>query len=331
MGDIMKDLSELLNSLEENKKLISNLESKINELNNNVRFFNNYSPHFKRYFFKDQEKSLKKFLNTEYLFQFCYLNNIEFLSYSPNENKLLLKNKNGTILATTNRYYNILEVFAFDSYSVPQLYEFEDFVVFDIGMNRGYSTLRFAEFNNCSKVYGFEIDEITYKKAEYHKKLNPQLAKKIKLYNFGLLDKNNFENLYFLKGADTLSTLEENFVNIEFQLKAAKDDVETKLVEVKKASEVIKKIIDEDNITSKIVLKLDTEGSEYKIINDLIDSGIIYYVDLILGEGHKFCDEDFDEKLKNLGFKLLKRVDFEIVYNFAYVKDEFFDKWLLKE
>lgn len=325
----MKELSEILNSLEENKKLINNLESILNEFNINI-FTKNYHQ-FKRYFFKDQEESLKKFLNTDDLFQLCYLNNMEFLSYSPNENKLLLKNKNGTILATTNRYYNILEVFAYDSYSVTQLYEFDDFVVFDIGMNRGYSTLRFAEFNNCSKVYGFEIDEVTYEKAEYHKKLNPHLAEKIKLYSFGLLDKNNFENLYFLKGADTLSTLEEDFVNIEFQLKSAKEKVETKLVEVKKASEVIKKIIDEDNITSKIVLKIDTEGSEYKIINDLIESGIINKVDLILGEGHKFCDEDFGEKLESLGFKLIKRVDFEIVYNFAYVKDEFFDVWFLKE
>ncbi len=331
MGDSSEFSSKILNSLEENKKLIRALESKINELNDNMDFFTKNFPKFKRYFFKDEEERLKKFLNTDDLFQLCYLNGIEFLSYSPNENKLLLKNKNGTILATTNRYYNILEVFAFDSYSVPQLYEFDDFVVFDIGMNRGYSTLRFAEFNNCSRVYGFEIDEITYEKAVYHKKLNPQLAKKIKLYNFGISDKNSFENLYYLKGADTLSTLEEDFVKIEFQLKAAKDKVETKPVEVKKASEVIKKIIEEDNITSKIVLKIDTEGSEYKIISDLIESGIINDVDLILGEGHKFCDEDFGEKLENLGFKLIKRVDFEIIYNFAYVKEQYFDKWLLKE
>lgn len=310
----------------ENKILqsIKNSDSKISI------FTDNFSE-FKRYFFKDEEENLKKFLNTEDLFKLCYFNDIEFLSFSPAENKLLLKDKFGTILATNNRYYNILEVIAYDSYSVPQLYEFDDFVVFDIGMNRGYSSLRFAEFDNCSMVYGFEIDDVTYDKAVYHKKLNPQLADKLKLHNFGISNKNSKEELYFLKGADTLSTLEPDFVDIEFQLKAAKDKVETKLVEVRRASEVIEHIIERDNIKSKIVLKIDTEGSEYKIIDDLIQSNTINNVDLILGEGHKFCDNDIGLKLENAGFKLIKRTDFDIVYNFAYVKGEYFDKWLLKD
>lgn len=310
----------------ENKILqsIKNSDSKISI------FTDNFSE-FKRYFFKDEEENLKKFLNTEDLFKLCYFNDIDFLSFSPAENKLLLKDKFGTILATNNRYYNILEVIAYDSYSVPQLYEFDDFVVFDIGMNRGYSSLRFAEFDNCSMVYGFEIDDVTYDKAVYHKKLNPQLADKLKLHNFGISNKNSKEELYFLKGADTLSTLEPDFVDIEFQLKAAKDKVETKLVEVRRASEVIEHIIERDNIKSKIVLKIDTEGSEYKIIDDLIQSNTINRVDLILGEGHKFCDDDIGLKLENAGFKLIKRTDFDIVYNFAYVKGEYFDKWLLKD
>lgn len=310
----------------ENKilQLIKNSDSKISI------FTDNFSE-FKRYFFKDEEENLKKFLNTEDLFKLCYFNDIEFLSFSPAENKLLLKDKFGTILATNNRYYNILEVIAYDSYSVPQLYEFDDFVVFDIGMNRGYSSLRFAEFDNCSMVYGFEIDDVTYDKAVYHKKLNPQIADKLKLHNFGISNKNSKEELYFLKGADTLSTLEPDFVDIEFQLKAAKDKVETKLVEVRRASEVIEHIIEMDNIKSKIVLKVDTEGSEYKIIDDLIQSNTINKVDLILGEGHKFCDENIGLKLENAGFKLIKRTDFDIVYNFAYVKGEYFDKWLLKD
>ena len=37
-----------------------------------------------------------------------------------------------------------------------------------------------------------------------------------------VLDKNDYETLYFLKGADTLSTLENDYVDIEFQLKATK-------------------------------------------------------------------------------------------------------------
>lgn len=310
--------------MEENiLQLIKDLDSKISIFADNFQ-------RYKQYFFKDEEKNLIKFNTTE-LFLLCYLNNIEILSFSPAENKLLLKDKYGTILATDNRYFNISEVIAYDTYSVPQLYEFEDFVVFDIGMNRGYASLRFAEFNNCSRVYGFEIDDVTYNKAVYHKKLNPQLADKLRFYNFGISDKNSSETLYYVKGADTKSTIEADYVDMQYPLKAAKDKVETKIVEVRRASDVIENIIKEDNIKSKIVLKIDTEGSEYKIIDDLIQTNAIQNIDLIMGEVHKFVDDQIDLKLENAGFKLIKMVDGESVYTFAYVKEEYFDKWILNE
>lgn len=307
-----------------------NILQLIQDLDSKISIFTNNFQKYKQYFFKDEEKNLIKF-NTVDLFLLCYCNNIEILSFSPAENKLLLKNKNGTILATDNRYFNISEVIANDAYSVPQLYEFNDFVVFDIGMNRGYASLRFAEFNNCSMVYGFEIDDITYNKAIYHKKLNSQLADKLKLYNFGISDKNSSETLYFVKGADTLSTIEADYMDIQYPVKSSKDKVETKIVEVRRASEVIENIIKVDNIKSKIVLKIDTEGSEYKIIDDLIQTDTIKNIDLIMGEAHQFGDNEIDLKLKNAGFKLIKRVDLKNVYTFAYVKEEYFDKWILNE
>ena len=44
----------------------------------------------------------------------------------------------------------------------------------------------------------------------------------------------------------------------------------------------------ENNIASKIVLKIDTEGAEYDIISDLIETNIISKIDVLLGEGHLF-------------------------------------------
>ena len=304
-------------------QLIQDLDSKISLFMDNLQ-------RYRQYFFKDEEKNLIKF-NTNDLFLLCYFNNMEILSFSPVENKLLIKDKYGTILATDNRYFNISEVIAYDTYSIPHLYEFDDFVVFDIGMNRGYASLRFAEFNNCSKVYGFEIDDVTYNKAVYNKKLNPQLADKLRFYNFGISDKNSSEKLYFVKGADTLSTLEADYIDIQYPSKAAKDKVETKIVDVMRASEVIENFIKLDDIKSKIVLKIDTEGSEYKIIDDLIQTNTIQNIDVIMGEAHKFGENDFDLKLENAGFKLIKRVDLTNVYTFAYVKEKYFDKWISTE
>lgn len=42
-------------------------------------------------------------------------------------------------------------------------------------------------------------------------------------------------------------------------------------------------------------------------MDDLVKMGIINEVDLILGEGHKFCDDDVGLKLENCGFKLYQK------------------------
>ena len=81
------------------------------------------------------------------------------------------------------------------------------------------------------------------------------------------------------------------------------DNVKSKVVKVKKTSDIIGKIIDELDYLPKMVLKIDTEGSEYDIIDDLIDSGIIYNIDLILGEGHRFNNRDVSLMLERIGFK----------------------------
>ena len=90
-------------------------------------------------------------------------------------------------------------------------------------------------------------------------------------------------------------------------------------------------IIKSENITSKIVLKIDTEGSEYAIIDDLINTGLIDNIDLIIGEGHRFNDRDISIDLKNRGFKEIEYKNKNIVYNFAYIKEEYYSIWPLKE
>ena len=313
------------------KTLLNSQVDVTDNLNTAVKFFTESYEICKQYFFNNNEQLLKQYLNTDDLFRLCYFNNIQFLSFSPSENKILLRTKEGIILGTNNRYYTIKEVIGFDGYSVPQLYQFDEFVVFDIGMNRGYASLRFAEFKNCTSVYGFEIDDNTYNKATYNINLNPQLSEKIKTFNFGLSNINKKMKLYYLEGADGLNTLKQEFIDIQYELKDNKDKIKTKIVEVKKTSEILGELIKKDNITSNIVLKIDTEGSEYEIINELIDSKLIDEIDLILGEGHNFNNQDVTKKLLKNGFKEIEKKDNIIVYNFAYVREEYYDMWELKK
>lgn len=284
----------------------------------------------RRFFFNNQESELKKYFDTNDLFNLCYYNNFKFLSYSPVENRILIKTDDGIILGSNNRFYTIKEVIGFNGYSIPQLYDFDEFVVFDVGMNRAYASLWFAKFDNCKSVYGFEIDPETYDKALSNINLNPQLSCKIKIYNFGLSDENGEVDLFYVNGCDGVSTMFSEVADLQGELQD-KNKVQKKRVQVKKTSDILSKIIEDENITSKLVLKIDTEGAEYNIIKDLIDSNLILKIDVLLGEGHIFEREHYCDKLKELGFKQVDLQINPVTYNFVFVKENYFKVWPLKE
>lgn len=304
-----------------------NFEDKLNNSTNLI--LENYNES-RKYFFNNQEGKLKKYFDTNELFKICYYNNFKFLSYSPAENRILIKTNEGIILGSNNRFYTIKEVMGFNGYAIPQLYDFDEFVVFDVGMNRSYASLWFANFDNCKSVYGFEIDPETYDKALSNINLNPHLSNKITSYNFGLSNENEEVDLYYVNGCDGVNTMFSEVAELQPELRD-KNKVQTKKVQVKKASEIFSKIINEDNINSKIVLKIDTEGAEYNIIKDLIDSEVISKIDVMLGEGHLFEREHYCDKLKELGFKQVELQINPFTYNFAFVKDIHFNVWPLKE
>lgn len=203
-------------------------------------------------------------------------------------------------------------------------------------MNRGYSSLRFASFYGCKKVFGFEIHPKTYDMALYNFKLNKTLSKKIYTFNFGLSNRNSEMDLYYLNGADGISTTKLDFTNISNEWKLKKDKIKTQKVNVKKSSEIINKIINEEKINSKIVLKIDTEGSEYDILTDLIESNIINKIDIIIGEGHVISDmKDFSKDLFERNFieveNTLTNPEIDQCYDFVYIKKELIDVWDLNE
>ena len=286
-----------------------------------IDIFNTNYYSCKEYFFNGDE-DLFKMINTDELFQMCFFNNIKLLSYSPSENRIYLKTEDGIILATNNRFYTIKEIFARNGYSVPQLHQFKEFVVFDIGMNRGYAALKFANFDSCKAVYGFEINDETYNFALENFELNPSIVHKIKPYNFGLYDEDGIRNIYCLPGADGVTTTELEFTDVGFEWLRKKEQMKIKKAKVKEASAVILNIIQNESIKSKIVLKIDTEGSEHKIIDNLINNSVLDKIDLIIGENH-LESEDLDDKLT--GFKNISKVFItDKVYSFCYVKNKYF-------
>lgn len=99
--------------------------------------------------------------------------------------------------------------------------------------------------------------------------------------------------------------------------------MEIKKAKVKDAGAILSDIIEKNKIKSNIVLKIDTEGSEYKIIDSLLDNGMLNKVDLIMGESHMKQD-NLETKLA--GFKEVNKIyHSDTVYSFCYVKDQYYD------
>jgi len=128
--------------------------------------------------------------------------------------------------------------------------------------------------------------------------------------------------MYYLQGFDGITTTELEYTNLQSEWLKGKKQMKIKKAKIKEASTIISDIIQKDNINSNIVLKIDTEGSEHKIIDNLIDNDVLDKVDLIMGENH-LLGEDLDEKL--VGFKnISKTFHTDTIYSFCYVKDKYF-------
>lgn len=317
------------------KKILNHIikfDSFLIQYNKNQDFINEFVPamrrldHFynnnKEYFFNGEEKLFNE-IDTNQFFQMCFFNNIKLLSYSPLENRILIETENGIRLITNHYYFVIDEIFGKNEYSVPTLYLFNEFVVFDIGMNRGYAALKFASFDSCKAVYGFEIDENTYNFALDNFKANPKLSKKINSYPFGLSNIDDEIEFYSLSDFDGLTTTEFEFTEVHDVWVNKKENIIVKKNIVRPAGDIISEIIKNESIKSKIVVKIDTEGSEPKIIDDLISKGLLNKIDVIMGEMHSL---EYDLEKKLIGFKKVREIhQTETTYSFCFVKKELFN------
>ncbi len=201
--------------------------------------------------------------------------------YDSEQDKIYLKTNNN-IFITTDKYYAIvLEIFVHEVYSLPPYVSETDFVVFDMGMNRAYTSLYFADMPHCQHVYAWEIDTKTYSFAQENLQLNVHLSNKITSYNFGLWNDDEEIDLGSdgIDGHSAISDVKQTNTMQTFSR-----------VKVKNASKELSNIFKSiDNKFSK-VLKIDVEGSEYVIFENLYKNNILQQFDLIIGEYHDGID-----------------------------------------
>lgn len=172
----------------------------------------------------------------------------------------------------------------------------EPSLIFDIGMNVGFSSLIFALRDPAAQVVGFEPFRNTYERLTRNLALNPHLAARISAQNIGLSDHDAEETWNLCSDNSALSSqFPDEWIAREIadtaaiaqqyaeQWSAHQIPVQ---VNLRSASAAMLPVLNAQP-HRKCIVKMDCEGSEYAIFDDWAKSGIHSRIDLLIMEYHE--------------------------------------------
>ena len=204
----------------------------------------------------------------------CGVTNHEW-KYEVLDDGTIMSNIGGIIIheRRNSDIVTISEIYAEHTYdiNVPK-----ESIVIDFGMNVGMASLFFAGNSNVNKVYGFEPFPDTYQMALDNFELNKkEIKEKIIPNNVAVTDKEGYIDV----AVDTdVTGWRSLFVD--------KADVPQIRIKCLAAVDVVRKIVDE-NSNNKIIIKCDTEGSEFLIFESLGKTDLLKEIDAIVMEYHR--------------------------------------------
>jgi len=176
-----------------------------------------------------------------------------------------------------------------------------DSIVFDIGAYQGNFTKKIYDEFRC-KVYAFEPIQKEYLNLEKQFK---EYKNDIRIYNFGLLDSD--EEVYFsnIDGASSIFSRPEGELSIKVKLKSFNN------------------FINENSIEKIDLLYMNIEGSEYRLLREIIDSGYINNIEFLQVQFHNFVDE---AKLKRKHLRNELKKTHSNIFNYPFI----WEAWRLK-
>ena len=199
-------------------------------------------------------------------------------------------------------------------------------IFFDVGAHKGETLKLFSNNFNIREFYCFEPSPINF---EYLKKKNLKKKKIIKIFNFGLGDKDSVLTFNQLEESSSSTLVDINKDSNYYKKKQKilnffnlnKDKSKKINVNIHCLSEFMKK----ESINKIDILKIDTEGYEYKVIKGAKEKikniQYIYFehhFDDMLKKDYSFSDihsyltkNGFKKELK---IKMCFRKTFEYIY-----------------
>jgi len=204
------------------------------------------------------------------------------------------------------------ELFIIKEIFIDQIYNYildDECTVIDIGMNVGVASIFFALNSKVKQVIGYEPFIKTFNSALINFNLNPEIAKKIIANNVGLSDQNTTREVYYnyeLKGSVGLLGHGSN---------ASSDEIE--VIRLLNFKSVYESLLKDFTIKNKIILKIDCEGDEYQIINELnkITSRL---PDIIMLEWHLRGPMVIIDTLVKLNYRIFSINNQEITLGMLY-------------
>lgn len=178
-------------------------------------------------------------------------------------------------------------------------------IVFDVGMNVGDSAVYFGRMEKVQMVYAYEPFGDTYNRALENIKFN-NLSNKIMPFNIGLSNRKFCQTVSFNAnmscGQSTILEYEkiskETYRN--WGLIDESQNVD-ETVKINKASDEFRSIIS-GHKDKLFVLKMDCEGEEFAIIDDLDNGGLLGQFNLIMLEWHYKTPEMLKSIISKNGF-----------------------------
>jgi FkbM family methyltransferase len=202
-------------------------------------------------------------------------------------------------------------------------------ILIDVGAHHGDTINEFLRIFSIKKIYAFEPSKKNFEKLDIKiKKIKKYNPVKIKIYQYGLGEKNDILPLYEITDgvSNTFNSLNTNskyfkkkklFTTLFGIKKFVKNKVPTKIIP-------LKELIVEENIDKIDFVKIDTEGFEFSTLVGM-DKEIKkvkfilfeHHYDNMLIKNYKFSD--IHKLLQNNGFRRVYKTKMPLRKSFDYI------------